>query len=70
MSNALISLAVIIGGGWTLYTFGIQRARESYISLDLKVMDNRPHGQHHKLLLKLKAVNIGKTGIGKKHGRP
>jgi len=66
VSSVLIALAVIIGGGWTLYKFGIQRARESFISLELDATDSRLHGQHRNLILKLKAVNIGKTGIGKK----
>jgi hypothetical protein len=64
--DVLLSLAVLIGGGWTLYTFGIQRARESYISLDLELTDSRLNGQHGNIILKTKAVNIGRTGIGKK----
>jgi hypothetical protein len=64
--DILLSLAVVIGGGWTLYTFGIQRARESYISLDLELLENRPNGQHGNIIIKTKAVNAGRTGIGKK----
>jgi hypothetical protein len=64
--DVLVSLAVVIGGGWTLYTFGLQRARESYISLDLELTDSRTNGQHSNIILKTKAVNVGRTGIGKK----
>lgn len=64
--DVLVSLAIIIGGGWTLYTFGLQRARESYISLDLELMDSRPGSQHGSIIIKTKAVNVGKTGVGKK----
>jgi hypothetical protein len=64
--DVLLSLAVVIGGGWTLYTFGIQRARESYVRLDLKLVDSRPQGQHSNLIIQMKVINIGKTGVGKK----
>jgi hypothetical protein len=64
--DTLLSMAVVIGGGWTLYTFGIHRARESYIRLDLQLMDRRPEGEHINLIIQIKAINIGKTGIGKK----
>jgi hypothetical protein len=66
LNNTLVSLAVVIGGGWTLYTFGIQRARESYIRLDLELMDSRSNGQHGNIIIRTKAVNVGRTGIGKK----
>jgi hypothetical protein len=64
--DILVSLAVLIGGGWTLYTFGIQRARESYISLDLELTDSRPNSPHGNIIIKIKAVNVGRTGVGKK----
>ena len=64
--DVLVSLTVVIGGGWTLYTFGIQRARERYISLDLELVDSRPNGQHGNIIIKAKAVNVSRTGVGKK----
>ena len=64
--DTLLSLAVVIGGGWTLYTFGIHRTRESYVKLDLQSMDRRPEDEHTNLIIQMKVINIGKTGIGKK----
>jgi len=66
VSAALVSLAVIIGGGWTLYTFGLQRARQSYIRLDLELMETRVSDQHADVIIKIRAVNIGRTGVGQK----
>jgi hypothetical protein len=64
--DVLVSLAVVIGGGWTLYTFGLHRTREPFISLDLDLMDSRPNGQNKNIIIKIKAVNLGRTGISKK----
>jgi hypothetical protein len=55
-----------VGGTWALYTFGIQQARESYISLDLELKDSRPNDQHANIIIKTKAINVGRTGVGKK----
>jgi hypothetical protein len=64
LSNVLVSLAVIIGGGWTIYTFWLQRARESYIRLDLELVESRARDQHADIIIKVRAVNVGKTGVG------
>ncbi|MGW0810141.1 hypothetical protein [Nonomuraea sp. NPDC002799] len=64
--DAIVSIAVIIGGGWTLYTFGLHRAHESYIKLDLDLVDRENTSQQTNIIIKIKAVNTGKTGIGQR----
>lgn len=66
VSDVLVSLAVIIGGGWTLYTFGLQRLRESYIRLDLELVESRVRAQHTDIIIKVRAVNVGRTGVGQR----
>lgn len=63
-NEALVSAAIVLGGAWTLYKFGLQRGLESYIRLELDVTDRRIAGQHSDLILKVRAHNIGSTGVG------
>jgi hypothetical protein len=64
--EALVSAAIVFGGAWTLYKFGLQRALEPYIQLDVTVTDKRVTNGYSNLVLKVKASNIGNTGVGQK----
>ena len=64
VSNVLISLAVIIGGGWTIFTFGLQRMSHSHIRLDLELVESRISDKYANVIIEVRVVNTGKTGIG------
>jgi hypothetical protein len=63
-NEALVSAAIVLGGAWTLYKFGLQRTLESYIRLDLDVTDKRIANLHSNIILMIRASNIGNTGVG------
>lgn len=63
--KAFSALGIAVAALWTVYVFLLQRSNQTFIRLEIDSIDSRLRDTDRALLLRVRATNISRTGVGK-----